>query len=216
MKCIVCSETIKSGQSRCSFCGFPVIAGTAGTDAERQAISEVGAAYYWAQMKKISIDLVTYQYQYEDGHLKPAGKNELRIFDGAVISGETENVMAHKAETVIHHEDKTVIPHEAEKMVDNITEKKADPGIDEVEADAQAQIIWYPQKICQLQGGRTYELCPKVTYKDRIHVHRVRIKAPEMDGYTYTGLMLGKGFEAKLVIGDAQNYSCSEEFCLIQ
>ena len=66
MKCIVCSETIKSGQSRCSFCGFPVIAGTAGTDAERQAISEVGAAYYRAQMKKISIDLVTYQYQYED------------------------------------------------------------------------------------------------------------------------------------------------------
>ena len=60
MKCIVCSETIKSGQSRCSFCGFPVIAGTAGTDAERQAISEVGAAYYRAQMKKISIDLVTY------------------------------------------------------------------------------------------------------------------------------------------------------------
>ena len=94
MKCIVCSETIKSGQSRCSFCGFPVIAGTAGTDAERQAISEVGAAYYRAQMKKISIDLVTYQYQYEDGHLKPAGENELRIFDGAVISGETENVMA--------------------------------------------------------------------------------------------------------------------------
>ena len=181
MKCIVCSETIKSGQSRCSFCGFPVIAGTAGTDAERQAISEVGAAYYRAQMKKISIDLVTYQYQYEDGHLKPAGENELRIFDGAVISGETENVMAHEADV-----------------------------------DVQAQIIWYPQKICQLHGGRTYELCPKVTYKDRIHVHRVRIKAPEMDGYTYTGLLVGKGFEAKLVIGDAQNYSCSEEFCLIQ
>ena len=192
MKCIVCRETIKSGQSRCCCCGFPVIAGTAGTDAERQAISEVGAAYYRAQMKKISIDLVTYQYQYEDGHLKPAGENELRIFDGADISGETE------------------------KMVDNITGKEADPGINEVDVDVQVQIIWYPQKICQLQGGRTCELCPKVTYKDRMHVHRVRIKAPEMDGYTYTGLMLGKGFEAKLVIGDAQNYSCSEEFCLIQ
>ncbi len=58
------------------------------------------------------------------------------FLNGAVISGETENVMAHEADV-----------------------------------DVQAQIIWYPQKICQLHGGRTYELCPKVTYKDRIQMY---------------------------------------------
>lgn len=196
MKCIVCRETIKSGQSRCSFCGFPVITGTAGTDAERQAISDVGASYYRAQMKEICIDLVTYQYQYEDGHLKPAGENELRIFDGAVLSGEAESV----------------IPHETEKIVDNITEKEAGPGINE----AQTKILWHSQRICQLEDGQIYELYPKITCKNQVRRHQVKIKAPKVAGYTYAGVAFEAGFNARLIIGDEKNYSCSEKFCLIQ
>ena len=112
--------------------------------------------------------------------------------------------------------DGAVIPKESQKNVDNMTESEGRPWINEANADTQTQIIWHPQKICQLQSGKTYELCPKVSYKDQTHEHHVKIRAPKVDGYTYVGLMIDRGFRAKLIVGDAQNYSCSEEFCLIQ
>lgn len=162
MRCIVCDEQLTSGQSRCECCKFPVIAGTAGTDEERKAVRQIGSKYKKQIMQNISVNLMTYQYKYENGHLKLADKVQMCIFDGARMD------------------------------------------------DA------YPQKICQLQAGKVYELFPKVTYKNCVHQYQVRIKAPEVEGYTYAGLIFEKGFKARLTVGDDKNYSCSENFDLIQ